>query len=229
MVRLRERRRRRTTVLSVERRPVFVPGGVIVAGGRSTRFGERDKAVADLAGVPMIRRVADRLSGVVDRLVVNCRADQRAAIDDALSGYDAPVGFAIDDDPDQGPMAGIGQGLSRVDADAYAFVVACDMPLVDPDFVAYLFERAAGRDGAVAQLDDKWFQTTHAVYRAGPMAAACEAALARDDRKIMAPLGDLNYAVVDEAEVQEHAALGPEVFENINTEAELEAVAERFF
>ena len=38
--------------------------GAIVAGGRSTRFGDRDKAVAELAGVPMIRRVADRLPRV---------------------------------------------------------------------------------------------------------------------------------------------------------------------
>lgn len=202
--------------------------GVIVAGGRSTRFGDRDKAVADLAGVPMIRRVADRLAPAVDRLVVNCRADQREEIERALSGYVHPTEFALDDDPDLGPMAGIGRGLGVLDADELAFVVACDMPLVDPAFASYLFERAAGRDGAVPKLDDGWYQTTHAVYRAGPMAAACEAALSRGDRKIVAPLSDLEYAVVDDEEVHEHAALGPDVFENVNTEAELDAVTERF-
>lgn len=205
-----------------------MPAGVIVAGGRSTRFGERDKAVADLAGVPMIRRVADRLAPAIGRLIVNCRTDQRDEIERALAGYDHPTEFAEDEEPDQGPMAGIQQGLSALDGDELAFVVACDMPLVDPAFVSYLTERAAGRDGAVPQLDDQWFQTTHAVYRAGPMADACEAALARGDRKIIAPLSDLDYAVVDEDEVREHAAFGPAVFENINTEAELEAVTARF-
>lgn len=205
-----------------------MPAGVIVAGGRSTRFGERDKAVADLAGVPMVRRVADRLDPAVDRLIVNCRADQREAIEEALSGYERPFEFAIDEDTDQGPMAGIGRGLRALDAEEYAFVIACDMPLVDPAFVAYLFECAAGRDGAVPKLEDGWYQTTHAVYRAGPMAKACEAALARGDRKIIAPLSDLDYAVVDESAVREHATPGPEVFENVNTEAELDAVAERF-
>jgi len=206
-----------------------MPAGVIVAGGRSTRFGERDKAVADLAGVPMIRRVADRLAPAIDELVVNCRADQRDVIERALSGYDTPTTFAEDEETDQGPMAGIGRGLRTLDSEECAFVVACDMPLVDPAFVSYLTERASGRDGAVPQLDDRWFQTTHAVYRAGPMADACEAALVRGDRKIVAPLSDLDYAVIDEAEVREHAALGPAVFENVNTEAELEAVAARFF
>ena len=205
-----------------------MPAGVIVAGGRSTRFGDRDKALADLAGVPMIRRVADRLAPAVDELVCNCRADQRETIGEALAGYGLPTEFALDDDPDRGPMAGIRRGLAELDSGRYAFVVACDMPLVDPAFVVYLLRQAAGRDGAVPRLTDGWYQTTHAVYRAGPMAAACEAALARGDRKVTAALSDLDLAVVDETEVREHAALGSDVFSNVNTEAELESVIERF-
>ena len=223
-----EESRRRTTALSLGGRRTSMPAGVIVAGGRSTRFGERDKAVADLAGVPMIRRVADRIVPAIDELVVNCRADQRDVIERALSGYALPTAFAEDEETDQGPMAGIGRGLRTLGGDELAFVVACDMPLVDPDFVSHLAERATGRDGAVPKLDDGWFQTTHAVYRAGPMGDACEKALARGDRKIIAPLTDIDYVVIDEEEVREHAVLGPKVFENVNTETELEAVATRF-
>ena len=69
---------------------------VIVAGGRSTRFGDDDKAVAPLSGTPMIRRVADRLEPVVDELVVNCRDDQRDAIEEALAGYPLATNFALD-------------------------------------------------------------------------------------------------------------------------------------
>mgnify|MGYP000367843854 FL=1 len=112
--------------------------GVIVAGGRSTRFGDSDKAVADLAGTPMIRRVADRLGRVVDELVVNCREDQVEAIEAALSDHALDPRFALDEDPDQGPMAGIATGLAAVESE-YAAVVACDMPFVDPTFVGYLF------------------------------------------------------------------------------------------
>ena len=56
--------------------------GVIVAGGRSTRFGERDKAVADLAGTPMIRRVVDRIAGVTDELGDDVRGLQRVMFTD---------------------------------------------------------------------------------------------------------------------------------------------------
>ncbi|PSQ16311.1 molybdenum cofactor guanylyltransferase [Halobacteriales archaeon QS_8_69_26] len=201
-----------------------MPEAVVLAGGRSTRFGEGDKAVADLAGTPAIRRVADRLAGPVDRLVVNCRADQVEPITDALSGYPLPVTVAEDETPDAGPMAGIRDGLRAVDS-AYALVVACDMPFVDPALVEYLFDRAEGRDGAVPRLSDGWFQTTQAVYRADRMADACAAALARDDGRIVAALSDLDYAVVEEAEVREHAAV--ESFENLNTREEFEAAADR--
>lgn len=231
--------------------------GVIVAGGRSTRFGEADKAVADLAGTPMVRHVADRLAGVVDLLVVNCRRDQVADVEAALSGYERPVRVAVDENPDEGPMAGIRTGLRTVldewrergDADTggwggvaespYAFVAACDMPFVDPPLVDYLFDRATGsanaeegdggavgHDAAVPKLDDGWFQPTHAVYRADAMVEACEAALDRGERRVIAPLDELDYVVVDEAAVRERTTL--DTFENLNTREEFERAARRF-
>ncbi|NEU55500.1 molybdenum cofactor guanylyltransferase [Halorussus sp. MSC15.2] len=217
-----------------------MPAGVVLAGGRSTRFGEGDKAVGDLAGVPMIRRVADRLVPVVDVLVVNCRADQRETIAAALDGYDRPVRFAIDPDPDEGPMAGIRTGLREVEEtdSRYAFVAACDMPFLDPDLVAYLFERARGRDAderespsdprqsrdAAVPRPTDWFETTHAVYRARPMADACDAALVAGESRIIEPLFELDYAVVEGEELSEFDA---DSFENVNTHEEFEAAEER--
>jgi len=212
---------------------------VIIAGGRSTRFGDDDKATAPLAGTPMIRRVADRLEPVVDELVVNCRGDQRAAIEGALSGYSLPISFALDPETDQGPMAGIRNGC-RAATGEYSAVVACDMPFVDPDAISYLFGRASGEidppedaddegappfDGAVPRLGDGWYQTTQAVYRPDAMADACDAALERGDRKILAPLEDLSYTVVSEDELT--AVTDLETFENLNTKAEFDEAADR--
>jgi molybdopterin-guanine dinucleotide biosynthesis protein A len=196
---------------------------VVLAGGRSTRFGDEDKAVADLAGTPMIRRVVDRVAPVVDAVVINCRAAQRAAIADALDGAAVPVTFAEDDYPDEGPMAGMATGLRAV-AGEYALVVACDMPFVDADFVDYLFERAAGHDAAVPR-PDQWFETTHAVYRAAAMAEACEAALERGDERIVAPLFDLDFVVVEATEVAEHGTR--HTFENCNTREDFADAARR--
>jgi len=197
--------------------------GAIVAGGRSTRFGDSDKAVADLAGTPMIRRVADRLGQVVDELVVNCREDQVEAISAALSDHTLDPRFALDEDPDQGPMAGIATGLGAVESE-YVAVVACDMPFVDPTFVGYLFERAESHEAAVPRPDE-WFQTTQAVYHADAMRDACRRALERGEHKIVEPLFDLDYVVVEREEILEHTT--PATFENLNTREEFEAAVER--
>jgi molybdenum cofactor guanylyltransferase len=201
-----------------------MPAGVVVAGGRSTRFGNSDKAVAPLAGVPMIRRVADRVTDAVDELVVNCREDQRTAISDAMADYPRQFHFAIDTDPDTGPVAGIRTGLAACDHD-FAVVLACDMPFVDPKIVSYLFDHVTGHDAAVPRLDDGWFQTTHAVYRRDPMVEACDAALARSERRAVAPLFELDYAVVGENDLPERGSLSS--FENINTRDEFERAEAR--
>jgi len=172
----------------------------------------------------MIRRVADRIAPVVDEVVVNCRDDQREPIAAAMEGFEMPLSFAIDEEPDQGPMAGMATGLAAVDAE-YAAVVACDMPFVEPDLLAYLFERAAGHEAAVPRPDE-WFQTTQAVYRAESMAGACQDAIAAGERRVVEPLFDLDYVVVEREEIEAHASL--ETFENINTREAFAAAQDRF-
>jgi molybdopterin-guanine dinucleotide biosynthesis protein A len=201
--------------------------GVIVAGGRSTRFGDRDKVTVDLAGVPMIRRVADRLASVVDTLVVNCRAEQVDAIAAALAGVEAR--YATDPVPDRGPAAGMRTGLDLVGVEQptveYAAVVAADMPLVDPSFVSYLFDRAADHDAALPRLDDR-LQPLQAVYRVDAMADACAAALSRDERRVTAAVADLDRVVIEGTELRERTS--QETLTNVNTREMFTAVAERF-
>jgi molybdopterin-guanine dinucleotide biosynthesis protein A len=219
------------TVSGTDHRTTPERAAVVIAGGHSTRFAGGDKAVADLAGTPMLRRVADRLAPAVDHLVLNCRADQRDPLTAALDGYDHPVTVALDPDPDAGPMAGIRTGLGAVARRTpaeYAAVVACDMPFVDPELVAFLFARAAGdgtaHDAALPRIEG-WYQTTQAVYRAGPMAAACERALRAGHGRIVAPLMDLDVTVVPERTLRERDWLGS--FENVNTRAELREAEQR--
>jgi molybdenum cofactor guanylyltransferase len=198
-------------------------GAVVLAGGYSTRFGEADKAVADLAGTPMIRRVVDRLATVTDEVVINCRNDQLESIRDAVADADTDITFAIDPEPDQGPMAGIQVGLEAVDRE-YAVVVACDMPFVDPALVELLDDRARGRDGAVVQLEDRWYQTTQAVYQTEAMARACADALEGDDARILVALERLDFAVLDEEALAE---ISERTFDSIDTQTALrEATAE---
>ncbi len=178
-----------------------VPGrptrtGLLLAGGRSTRFGESDKALADLAGAPLVCHVAAALAPTIDELVVNCRADQRAALADALAGLDdrLPVRFAVDPVPDEGPVAGLLTGL-RVARGRRVAVAGCDQPFLRTATVATLFDRATdegasggsgadpGSDGAVALVDGRR-QPLPAVYRATVAREAAERTLATGSRAL---------------------------------------------
>lgn len=199
--------------------------GVVLAGGYATRFDDRDKAVADLAGVPMVRRTVDRVAATTDAVVVNCRREQVPALRDALAGRDDVV-LAPDPTPDRGPLAGIATGLAALDTAAveYAAVVACDMPLVDPTLLSSLFDRATGHDAALVRTDDGWFQPTQAVYRIEAMRAACTDALDGVDPRILTVLDDLNPVVVTEREVELVASMRS--LTDVNTVRDLETAAE---
>lgn len=173
--------------------------GVVLAGGRSERFGERDKALAVVDGEPMLARVVSRVGEAVDRAVVNCRAEQREAFERALEGSRTDVTVAVDSVPGEGPLAGLRTGLDAVGCE-YAAVVACDMPGVEPAFLSRLFERAAGHDAAVPVLDDDP-QPAQAVYRVPAIRRAADHQLSEGRRSLRGALGRLDAVEVPVASV----------------------------
>jgi molybdopterin-guanine dinucleotide biosynthesis protein A len=193
--------------------------GVLVCGGGSTRFGDADKVCADLAGRPLVRHVADRIEPLVDELVVNCRTSQTGCIEPALADYPKPVTYAYDDQEDAGPMYGMRRGLGATEAE-YAVVVACDMPFVDPDFVAALFELAEGHEAALPRHGDgNWYQPLQAVYRVDSMVEAIDAAIAEGVERPIQPALELDAVTVADEELAELTS--ERTFFNVNTSADL--------
>ena len=196
---------------------------VVVAGGYSTRFGDRDKALAEIDGMPMLARVVDRVGSVVDSVVVSCRDDQRAAFAAALDRIDTPIRFVTDPEPDGGPLVGITSAFETVDS-PYAAVVACDMPFVDPAFIEFLFSRAAGHDAVVPALDDGLRQPTQAVYRVDRTVAVAAERLAEGKRSLRGLLDDLDTVVIPAETVLEHTEL--KSLTDVNTRETFDAVAD---
>ena len=197
-------------------------GAVILAGGRSTRFGERDKATAPLGDQPLVRRVLERVAPVVDAVTINCRAAQQAAIADAIGPWRSSVQFATDPEEDRGPVMGIAVGLAATEADHCA-VVACDMPLVDPLLLRYLFV-AIGDADAILPRPDAWYVPTQAVYNREGVLESMQAVADAGDKRILAALADRDVITVDAAvldRLDAHASL-----QNINTQSELAAAAD---
>ena len=98
--------------------------GAVLVGGRSRRMG-RDKALVEIDGVPMVRRVADVLVANACRPVVAIGPAHLAA------GLDA----VADEHPGEGPLGGILTALHAV-APQPVLVVACDLPWLDTATVA---------------------------------------------------------------------------------------------
>lgn len=205
-----------TTVDSQERT------GVVLTGGYSERFGTRDKALATVWGEPMLARIVERVGAAVGRVVVNCRRNQRDAFDDVLAAaaLDDRVRFAVDPEPDCGPLAGFRIALERVDTD-YVALVACDMPGVDPSFLDFLFERAAGHDAAVPELPNGTSQPAQAVYRTETVRTAAERLLSADCYSLRGTFEHLDTVFVPPSRVEEQTDWV--TLRDINTQDALES------
>ena len=190
--------------------------GVILAGGRSTRMGGREKALLTLAGRPLIRHVIDRLQPQVSGLALNANGDPTR-----FAGLGLPIvadaigGFV-------GPLAGIFAGLSwaqRLRPMPEAIVTAAvDTPFFPIDLVEHLAAAAAGGTGiAVARSGGR----VHPVFACVPSDCGkdLEDFLMRgESRKVTDWLDHAGFVVVDFAGGE--GAEDP--FFNVNTPADLE-------
>lgn len=111
-----------------------VIAAVVLAGGRGTRVGGRDKAFLPLAGRPLLGHVLDRIAPQVDLVALSANGDPAR-----FARFGLPV--LPDGRPDRpGPLAGILAGMDWAAGEgATALVaVATDTPFLPTDLVARL-------------------------------------------------------------------------------------------
>lgn len=123
---------------------------IILAAGRSTRFGETPKVLATLDGKPLVRHVAEAALASRARPVFVVVGNAAAKISAALDGLGVEIVPAADFA--QGLSRSLRAGLARVpdDADGAAVLLA-DMPRVSPALIDRLIDCfiAAGKPSAV--------------------------------------------------------------------------------
>src|SRR5262245_22780819 len=133
-------------------------GGIILCGGKSSRMG-RAKAWLPFGPELMLQRVVRILSDVVSPIVVV-----------AAKGQDVPdlpagVEIARDEHEALGPLAGLAVGLAalgdRVEA---AYASSCDVPLLQPAFVAAVIAALVDHDLAIPR-DGQYHHPLAAIYR----------------------------------------------------------------
>ena len=213
--------------------------GIVVAGGRSRRFGDREKALACVDGEPQLHRVVRSLESVCARVLVNCRDAQVDSFAETLgvasehqtehaggggqllvSPGRSRMQFVVDDVPDGGPVAGLERALAATETQT-ALVVGCDFPFLGPSVLRELHchRRRTGAEAVVARGVSGRVQPLVGAYRVDPARAACAAARERGSRSLTAVLDDLDTRTVETAAIPgADAALS--LF-NVNTRADL--------
>ena len=188
--------------------------GIVVAGGKGTRLGGCDKAFLRIDDEPIIVRTLRTLRSLCSQTVVVTQHPER------FRAFQTEV--TTDVFPGCGPLAGIHAGL-RAAREAYAFVVACDMPSLDPEVVRFLVERVGsdperGPDAVVPQWEGD-VEPLHAVY-AARCAAGIERCLRRGEHSVRDFLQTVRVDYVPEVVVARLPGAARS-FTNINTPTEL--------
>jgi molybdopterin-guanine dinucleotide biosynthesis protein A len=177
--------------------------GIVLAGGRSSRFG-RDKLAEPVAGEPLLWRSIRALGAVCAAVVVVLAPD---APEPALPpGLDAAIRFARDPESFAGPLVGLRAGLAAVRAapndagtplTSIALVVGGDQPALVPAVLIELARRAR-ENGRGAALEDGSGRRRPlpCALAVAPALAAAESLLAAGERRPRALLAALDVADV---------------------------------
>jgi molybdopterin-guanine dinucleotide biosynthesis protein A len=123
---------------------------LILAGGKAYRFQIQsdqwhDKALTKLFGKPLLVHAVENVRGVVDEVII-CIDDETRKIKYAqiMKKHNLDdVNFVVDEKISNvsGPSVGILTGLKSTRADL-CVTLPCDMPLLKPQIIEYLFDSA---------------------------------------------------------------------------------------
>lgn len=190
-------------------------GGIVLCGGKSSRMG-RPKAWLPFGPEVMLQRVVRLLSEVVSPIVVVAAKAQK------LPELPAGVEIARDEHEALGPLAGLAAGIAALGDRAQAvYVSSCDVPLLQPAFVARMIACLNDHDLAIP-CDGQFHHPLAAVYRTRLEITIRELIAANRLR----PVFLLERSRANEIDVSELRGIDPDLqsLRNVNTPAEYAAV-----
>jgi len=190
--------------------------GVVLAGGRASRMGGRDKAFAAVGGEPIAARTLRLFGAIFPQVIV---ATDRPERFHALGAETVADAF-----PGCGPLAGIHAAM-RLARHPHVFVAACDMPGLDADVIRYLLGRIDVADAVIPRWEGD-IEPLHAVY-ARRLLPLIEEALGAGRYGLRELLPELLVDYVAEEELARIRGAAQSML-NVNTPEELAAVGGRF-
>jgi molybdopterin-guanine dinucleotide biosynthesis protein A len=134
--------------------------GIVLAGGRSRRYG-CNKALVQVQGVRLIERIVEVMKALFKNVILITNTPPEYAFLDLPMYTDYLKGL--------GPLGGIYSGLKSMPDEA-GFFAACDMPFLNKDFIRHMVSLRQGVDVVVPRLPIG-LEPLHAVYAKSCLAA----------------------------------------------------------
>lgn len=186
--------------------------GIVLAGGRSTRFGE-DKSLYVLDGKPMYRHVYDLLAdaNVCDKIVIS----SNAVLQDKFNSIDV----IVDDSQfvDYGPLGGL-YAVAKQYPDSRFVLVSCDTPYVPGAWIERLITQADEMPGySIITKEGERMHPTIALFNDSALADKLAEHLADGGRSIRSFFQDINVDYLD----LEEESFDASNFININRKTDL--------
>jgi molybdopterin-guanine dinucleotide biosynthesis protein A len=187
--------------------------GYVLAGGGSTRFG-RDKALAEIDGIPMVLRMRELLATVTGGVNVVAARDKYNNLG---------VSALTDRWPGEGPLGGILTALRATKKSGngveWSLLIGCDMPFLTRAWLTYLVERSlASPAEVVVPRSTNGLEPLCACWR-GTGTETLQRAFDRGVRKVTEAMKQLTMEIIDESDWKRFDSAG-RLFWNMNTAAD---------
>jgi len=180
-------------------------GGIIMAGGMSSRMGA-DKALVIFEGKRLIDYAIDLLRHFCSEIIIS--TNQRAH---------GELGFQTVGDVYQkcGPVGGLHAALAETNFD-HNIVISCDVPFVQPELIELLLANTGGFD-AVVPVHKCGIEPLVGIYRK-EMASFFETQLIERNYKLQEVIHSSKLNLLD---VNHLVAKYPRLFDNMNSMEEI--------
>jgi molybdopterin-guanine dinucleotide biosynthesis protein A len=184
-------------------------GAIILAGGKNKRIG-RNKAFIQLStGETILQNAINILRPIFPEIIIVTNRKE------AYQKFNVSV--VEDLIKERGPLGGIFTGLCY-SLSKHNFVVACDMPFIQPDVIGLLLKESGTYDVVIPEVNGE-VEPLFAVYSKNCIPVMFEH-LQKQNLKIRQVLGKLQVKRIGAEEIER---LDPEhlSFFNVNTEEDL--------
>lgn len=129
---------------------------VILNGGKSSGLSVGNKALLEIEGIPIIKRICSTLEPIFDEIIIVSNDPEE--IEKLLPDKD----IFRDEIDSRGPLSGIYTGLLKIRSER-AFFCACDMPFLNHELIRYIVKKSSRHD-ITCPVYEGHVEPLHSVY-----------------------------------------------------------------